>query len=773
MLNGSASLSSRLSHSYSEADNLKLIHELEVHQIELIMQNEELILAKERAVELATEKYADLYDFAPSGYFTLSVKGEITELNLCTSMMLGNERKFLLNKPFASFVSVETRPIFDSFLEETFAGKIRAECDISLSTTANVPLYIHLIGTATNDGSQCLGTAVDITERKKSEQEILGLNANLEFRIAERTYQLAESNAKLEQENAEHLKTSIALQESLDRLNKIADRVPGVVYQYRLNPDRSSCFPYASNGIHNIFHVSPNQVIHDASAVLARLHPDDSEGVAASIMVSARDLVLWLHEYRVIFDDGTVHWLSGNAMPMQEADGSVLWHGFITDITGRKQAEDELKLVSSRLALATRAGGVGVWDYDIASNTLAWDHQMFALYGIKKEDFGGAYEAWQIGLHPDDAVRGDAEIQMAIRGEKEFNTEFRVVWPNGTIRNIRALATLHRDESGNPKRLIGTNWDITAQKHTEESISLARNEAEKANQAKSEFLSRMSHELRSPMNSILGFAQLLNISELNPRQMKGVHYILSSGKHLLNLIDEVLDISHIESGRVTLLPEPVQLNGIIEEIMDMFHPLTNTREIKLELEESPANQLFVMADRKRLKQVLINLLSNAVKYNRHGGSIIVKTETVPQTDASIFSVRISVTDTGFGIPPEGIPKLFTPFERIGAENSEAEGTGLGLAIVKKLMEAMDGEVGVNSIVDQGSTFWIELPTTEKQISWKNQHEDNIKLTAELVVANKEIAFQNEEIAFQNEQKSKRAEELIVYKRDHSRENEVG
>jgi nitrogen-specific signal transduction histidine kinase len=311
--------------------------------------------------------------------------------------------------------------------------------------------------------------------------------------------------------------------------------------------------------------------------------------------------------------------------------------------------------------------------------------------------------------------------------------------------------------------MSGTHQAITEQKRIEHALIVAKNEAEKANQAKSEFLSRMSHELRTPMNSILGFAQLMDMGELSPKQKKGVGHILNSGKHLLNLIDEVLDISRIESGRLLLLPEPVQLSHIIAETMDTVQPLAVARQLKLEFKDLPANQLYVMSDRKRLRQVLINLLNNAVKYNRQGGSIFVKAEKLSPKDERIVSVRISVTDTGLGIAPDDIPKLFIPFERIGAEQTFTEGTGLGLAVIKKIMDAMKGAVGVESVVGQGSTFWIELPITEQKISWENQQLNNVKLTAELVVANKEIAFQNEE-------KAKRAAELVVLKKMYSIES---
>ena len=251
--------------------------------------------------------------------------------------------------------------------------------------------------------------------------------------------------------------------------------------------------------------------------------------------------------------------------------------------------------------------------------------------------------------------------------------------------------------------------NILELKRAEEETRKSRDEARKANRAKSEFLSHVSHELRTPMNAILGFAQLLDMGELNPTQKKGVSHILSSGHHLLELIDEVLDISGIESGRLSLLLESVEVNSFVAETMETMQPLALASQIKIEPINVPANPIFVQSDRKRLKQVLLNLLDNAVKYNRQGGTVSVKIETLPKDDRGNVHVRVSVKDTGMGIQPDDIQNLFVPFNRLGAEKTYTAAAGLGLAVVKKIVEALEGSVGVESIVGEGSTFWIDLP----------------------------------------------------------------
>jgi signal transduction histidine kinase/CheY-like chemotaxis protein len=307
---------------------------------------------------------------------------------------------------------------------------------------------------------------------------------------------------------------------------------------------------------------------------------------------------------------------------------------------------------------------------------------------------------------------------MALLAEKTIQNipvreiELEVRRKDGSI--IIGLFSADKITIGKDECLLTMMVDITERKRAETELRKARTEAEKANLAKSEFLSRMSHELRTPMNSILGFAQLMQMGELSQAQKKGVNHILTSGTHLLNLINEVLDISRIEAGRLTLSLEPVQVSSVILEMIDVVQPHGAKRNLKIEMEQSPACQLFIKADRQRLKQVLLNLINNAVKYNKDGGSVLIKAELRKDLTRAINTLRISVADTGIGIVPDDLKKLFLPFERIGAEKSETEGTGLGLTVVKKLMDAMGGVTGVESIPGEGSVFWIELPESQSQ-----------------------------------------------------------
>ena len=260
-----------------------------------------------------------------------------------------------------------------------------------------------------------------------------------------------------------------------------------------------------------------------------------------------------------------------------------------------------------------------------------------------------------------------------------------------------------RDAGGRAYALCSISTDITERKRAEQAMSIARREAERANRAKSDFLSRMSHDLRTPLNAVIGFAQLLDMDNLSPDQRESVAQILEAGRHLLDLMNEVLDISRIESGNLSLSPEPVCASEVLDQVVKLMRPLAAARHIDIQARPSAAVERHVRADRQRLNQILLNLVSNAIKYNRPEGTVTVACDETPDG-----RVRISVADTGVGIRPEKLALLFTPFERLGADQTGVEGTGLGLALSRGLAEAMGGRMGVTSDIDRGSTFWIEL-----------------------------------------------------------------
>jgi PAS domain S-box-containing protein len=320
--------------------------------------------------------------------------------------------------------------------------------------------------------------------------------------------------------------------------------------------------------------------------------------------------------------------------------------------------------------------------------------------------------------HPEDLAETKRSVQAILNGTDRCAVEKRYLRKNGDVLWASRTACVIRDKDGQARDFLIMVEDITERKRAEEAVREtqralhdAKMEADRANQAKSEFLSRMSHELRTPLNAILGFGQLLERQNPTAQQRARVEHIMSAGRHLLNLINEVLDISRIEAGHLQLSVEPVAVAQVLEEALDLMRPLAADRAMELVVDKELENDLHLLADRQRLKQVLLNLLTNAVKYTAVGGQVRVSVE---RTRSNI--TRLVVSDTGGGIPTEKLARLFTPFDRLDVEQSGVEGTGLGLALCQRLMQAMGGDIGVESVVGKGSAFWIELPAVDSPLS---------------------------------------------------------
>ena len=310
-------------------------------------------------------------------------------------------------------------------------------------------------------------------------------------------------------------------------------------------------------------------------------------------------------------------------------------------------------------------------------------------------------------IDPEDLPEVRARFDLVAAEAVSHAVEFRFQRPGQVPLWLSTVIVPDVDEQGQLIGMFAYAWDVSARRHAEQAQREAQAAAEAANRAKSEFLSRMSHELRTPLNSVLGFGQLLEIDYLSDTQRDAVGHILKGGRHLLGLINEVLDISRIETGDLRLSPESVRLGELIEEAIALMRPMVEQRGMRLVVDRPDESTGYVFADRQRAKQVLLNLLSNAVKYNRPRGTVVVSCARVSDS-----RVRISVADTGMGIPTDRLGMLFTPFERLGAEHGVEEGTGIGLALSKRLTEAMGGTLTMTTTQGQGSTFTVELPSAE-------------------------------------------------------------
>ena len=322
------------------------------------------------------------------------------------------------------------------------------------------------------------------------------------------------------------------------------------------------------------------------------------------------------------------------------------------------------------------------------------------IYGLTADQVLADPEIFFDVIHPDDVAELRETMAKADTSSRlEF--ECRILRPDGEVRWLWVRYSQVATVPGDPPLLAVVVSDITVRKNAQRAEASARAEAERANAAKTEFLSRMSHELRTPMNAILGFAQLLGMDDLSDNQHESVRQILRGGQHLLDLINEVLDISGIDSGQLALSSEPVLVSDVIDEVMDL---LVAARNLTVLMPTGDVCHVHVLADRQRFKQVLLNFVSNAIKYNRNDGEIRLTCDTRPNGEFAI-----TVSDKGIGIGSEELERLFTPFDRLGQEATAVEGTGVGLALSQRLIHLMGGRIEVESTAGVGSSFTVLLP----------------------------------------------------------------
>ena len=436
------------------------------------------------------------------------------------------------------------------------------------------------------------------------------------------------------------------------------------------------------------------------------VHPDDRDKVSEAINLSIEKDLPYEVEHRVVWHNGTVRWLLEKGAVTRDANGKPLkMLGVVQDVSERKLAE--LAIISSEQSLqeAQSLAHIGNWQMDIKSADIQCSDEVFRIYGYLPQEMIPTLDTFYKLIHPDDRELFRA-AETTLQQTGYFNLTHRLVRPNGDIRYVQQLGQSTTDKAGKQTSVSGTVQDVTDKVQIEHEIIKAKEEAERANKAKSEFLSSMSHELRTPMNVIIGFSQLLQQSpNLEEKARNNVGMIHKAGEHLLKLINEVLDLASVESGQVEMSLEVVRLSDLVEECVDMINMLAAQMNIEIIHQQQP--DIGVCADRNRLKQALLNLLSNAVKYNKEGGRVWINYQ--PSDNGIVY---LDVKDTGIGISAENLNNLFKPFNRLGHESSVIEGTGIGLSLTQRIIEMMEGHVTVSSEEGVGSTFTIELPFRE-------------------------------------------------------------
>jgi PAS domain S-box-containing protein len=498
--------------------------------------------------------------------------------------------------------------------------------------------------------------------------------------------------------------------------SSIATDAKGVIQIFNVGAERMLGYAAADvmNKITPADISDPREVIARAKALSSELGTPITPGFEALVFKASRGIED-IYELTYIRKDGSRFPAVVSVTALRDAQDAIIGYLLIgTDNTARKLVEAEQKKLDQRLRdqqFYTRslieANIDAIMTTDPGGIITDVNKEMEALTGCTRDELIGA----PFNNYFTDPERADAAIKLMLREKKVTDYELTACSRDGRKTEVSLNATTFYDRDRTLKGVFAAARDITERKRNEQALQetnveleSAKSTAEKANLAKSDFLSSMSHELRSPLNAILGFSQLMDSATPPPTayQKESIDQILQSGWHLLKLINEILDLAVIESGKVSLSPESVSLAEVMSECQAMMESQSQARGIIMTFPRFD-QPVFVRADRTRLKQIIINLLSNAIKYNKEKGLVTVEcTRSAPER------IRIRVSDTGAGLPPEKMAQLFQPFNRLGQEAGGVLGTGIGLVVTKRLAELMDGVLGVESTVGEGSVFWCEL-----------------------------------------------------------------
>jgi PAS domain S-box-containing protein len=491
----------------------------------------------------------------------------------------------------------------------------------------------------------------------------------------------------------ERKEAEIALRESEAGYRLLAESATDMISSHALD----GTFRYVSSACRTLLGYEPEELIGTNGFDL--YHPEELERVRAKYQrllaggERERDTVRFRRK------DGSWLWVEVVARIGEDDRGEPLLQAATRDMTDARHALEALQSAEERFRTAFDEAPIGMAIFDLERRILRVNAALCELFGRSEEELLG--RTADDFTYPQDLPLTTGRIGELRDGDvRSVTIEKRYVRKDGQIIWAQASASTMHDADGNPVGLLGQVEDISVRRAAEEETRVARVAAERANRAKSEFLSRMSHEVRTPLNAVLGFAQLLELEDLEPGQRESVARIIAGGNHLLALINDVLDISRIEAGQLPISVAPVDLPAAVESVVHQLDPMAAARSITVTADLSAVRGAEVLADRRRLEQVLLNLLSNAIKYGPEGSAVGIRGVCGKDT------ARVNVIDEGPGIRAEDLKRLFVPFERLGADG--VEGTGLGLALSRNLVEAMGGEIGVDS-AERGSVFWVELP----------------------------------------------------------------
>ena len=458
--------------------------------------------------------------------------------------------------------------------------------------------------------------------------------------------------------------------------------------------------------------------ISDAKKLIDFIHPHDKAEFLQKLRVFFKSAhTHFFHSFRVKTKSGRFVWAEMRVSGDRDSRGVVSFlSGVVFDVSQLREAQEALRESEERHERIIQASNDGIWEWSARYGGFYFSARCWELLGFNEDEVVDGqgkenYTKWRERMAPEDVLKFDQVVEDHLHNDAPFDLEYRIRDKFENWRWIRARGQMVYDQNGEPSIMSGTIMDISDLKNAEQSFVSAKEDAESANRAKSDFLSAMSHELRTPLNAIIGFTQLFDLDHnLREDQRDNVNEIKKAGRHLLKLVNDVLDLAKIESGRFNFNLEPVSPVRIIENCISLTHTQTTDRNISVRFIEQSFEDFLIFVDPIRFKQIFINLISNAIKYNRASGRVYIRCEKIGENRIKIF-----VEDTGYGISSDKRKQLFEPFNRLGAENSSVEGSGVGLFITKEITEQMGGEIGFETELQKGSTFWVAFDLLDSTV----------------------------------------------------------
>jgi len=531
----------------------------------------------------------------------------------------------------------------------------------------------------------------------------------------------------------EKMSTERELVRALGFLESVNSELPGAVFQYKADPHGAHGFSYLSDGIQDITGDLSADIMRGAVDLLSRISSEDSPAFMKAVTESLRDQSTLRLEFRILTVSGDLRWVLTNSSPSRQPDGSTVWHGFITDVTEQKKTQEALRRGDERLHNALDAMHAAVWEVDIESEDLYLSPEWGELFGFAESQYPAKSPDFLAFVHPDERKMLTSHMEIW-----DGQLEFRHLRGDGLYTWVLISGKSISDAAGISVRRVGTVLEISERKRMEHQLVEAKESAERASQAKGDFLAMMSHEIRTPLNAVLGFSDLLSGTSLNPEQRDYLQTIQGSSSALLVVLNDVLDYSKIESGKLDLQFLPVEITKVIRTAIEIFRPQAAVKGVRIHAVFSGGLPAFLMCDGARLSQIIHNLLSNAVKFTERG-EIVVELLAKGTPSGAVWPVVLRVRDTGIGIDLESHPSLFDPFYQADSSTKRRRGgTGLGLAIVRRLVSLLHGEIEVSSQLGEGTTFSVSLPLLEPDRDEPITEEDKKRMSLNLAQLMKKI-----------------------------------